>query len=93
MNYEKKQVNRYLSFRTAYCCKNRIKCYSIPDRFGLSMLPVIMLPGNLAGYLFTNLFGKDNNITIFCDRKRWWGFAAGILIVTTLFWLFEKFVF
>ena len=30
---------------------------------------------------------------IFSDKKRWWGFAAGVLIVTTLFWLFEKFVF
>lgn len=53
----------------------------------------IVLPASLAGYLFTCLFSKDNNVTTFSDRKRWWGFAAGILTVTTLFWLFEKFIF
>lgn len=53
----------------------------------------IVLPASLAGDLVTYSFGKKSDVMIFSDKKRWWGFAAGVLIVTTLFWLFEKFVF
>ena len=47
----------------------------------------------IAEDLITYCSGKESKIKIFSDKKRWWGFAAGVLIVTTLFWLFEKFVF
>ena len=53
----------------------------------------IVLPASIAEDLITYCSGKESKIKIFSDKKRWWGFAAGVLIVTTLFWLFEKFVF
>ncbi len=53
----------------------------------------IVLPASIAEDLIAYCSGKESKIKIFSDKKRWWGFAAGVLIVTTLFWLFEKFVF
>ncbi len=53
----------------------------------------IVLPASLAGDLVTYFFGKKSYVEIFSDKKHWWGFAAGVLIVTTLLWLLEKLVF
>ena len=53
----------------------------------------MVIPASIAEDLITYCSGKESKIKIFSDKKCWWGFAAGVLIVTTLFWLFEKFVF
>lgn len=50
----------------------------------------IVCIGSMAGYIVSN----DSEQKMFNrSPKEWIGFAAAILIITTLFWLIEKFIF
>lgn len=50
---------------------------------------VFVCIGSMAGYIVSN----DSEQKMFRSPKEWIGFAAAVLIITTLFWLIEKFIF
>lgn len=51
---------------------------------------VFVCIGSMAGYIVSN----DSEQKMFNrSPKEWIGFAAAVLIITTLFWLIEKFIF
>lgn len=51
---------------------------------------VFVCIGSMAGYIVSN----DSEQKMFNrSPKEWIGFAVAVLIITTLFWLIEKFIF
>lgn len=68
----------------------------LAERIGSELLRsfAIVAPASLVGDIFSCYFSKDGSRKPFRkSRKEWLAFAIGVLIVSSLLWIFEKFVF